>query len=145
MGKSLKWERFRRLQDSHLTDSYCTDFFLQNCEHNTFGDSCDYCMPGFHGDARGGHASDCKKCACPLVDNSFSETCRPVPDGRGYVCDACKPGYTGMYCERLRKNTLDRKHSDKCALIAVASMATLAIRISLAVRAASATATHTAR
>ena len=23
MGKSLKWESFRRLQDSHLTDSYC--------------------------------------------------------------------------------------------------------------------------
>ena len=25
-GKSLKWEGFRRLQDSHLTDSYCSSF-----------------------------------------------------------------------------------------------------------------------
>jgi hypothetical protein len=25
-GKSLKWEDFRRLQDSHLTDSYCITY-----------------------------------------------------------------------------------------------------------------------
>ncbi|VDL66463.1 unnamed protein product [Nippostrongylus brasiliensis] len=29
----------------------------------------------------------------------FSDTCVAVDYGRGYVCNACKPGYTGQYCE----------------------------------------------
>ncbi|VDM41107.1 unnamed protein product [Toxocara canis] len=70
-----------------------------NCEHNTFGDYCQYCKPGYHGDALIGGSNACTKCACPLADNSFSETCVAVSHGRGYMCDACKQGYTGMYCE----------------------------------------------
>ncbi|VDL68178.1 unnamed protein product [Nippostrongylus brasiliensis] len=27
------------------------------------------------------------------------DTCVAVDYGRGYVCNACKPGYTGQYCE----------------------------------------------
>lgn len=46
-----------------------------------------------------GGANACTKCACPLPDNSFSDTCLSVKHGRGYVCDACKLGYTGAYCE----------------------------------------------
>lgn len=41
----------------------------------------------------------CTKCACPLANNSFSNTCVAVNSGRGYLCDSCKPGYTGLYCE----------------------------------------------
>uniref|UniRef100_A0A915BQN1 Laminin subunit alpha-2 n=1 Tax=Parascaris univalens TaxID=6257 RepID=A0A915BQN1_PARUN len=70
-----------------------------NCEHNTFGDYCQYCKPGYHGDALIGGSNACTKCACPLPENSFSDTCVAVSHGRGYMCDACKPGYTGMYCE----------------------------------------------
>ncbi|CAL2029211.1 unnamed protein product [Caenorhabditis brenneri] len=72
----------------------CTD-----CEHNTFGDFCEHCLPGYIGDAREGGANACTKCACPLVENSFSDSCVAVDHGRGYVCNACKPGYTGQYCE----------------------------------------------
>ncbi|KAH7728640.1 laminin subunit alpha-2-like isoform X6 [Aphelenchoides avenae] len=72
----------------------CTD-----CAHNTVGDFCELCRPGYYGNAREGHADSCHKCACPLATNSFSDTCTVSETGRGYVCDACKPGYTGPYCE----------------------------------------------
>lgn len=35
-----------------------------------------------------------------LNPRNFSDTCAAVDYGRGYVCNACKPGYTGQYCER---------------------------------------------
>ncbi|KAK6054382.1 laminin EGF-like protein, partial [Cooperia oncophora] len=78
----------------HPETCICTD-----CEHNTTGDHCDLCKSGYIGDAREGGAKACTKCACPLVENSFSDTCVAVDYGRGYVCNACKPGYTGQYCE----------------------------------------------
>ncbi|KAI1731181.1 laminin EGF domain-containing protein [Ditylenchus destructor] len=72
-----------------------------DCEHNTIGDFCEFCRPGYYGNAFEGHADACHKCACPLLENSFSDTCRSTTaDAGGYVCDACKPGYTGQYCER---------------------------------------------
>lgn len=80
---------------------YCKKYWLfQNCEHNTYGDYCELCKPGYQGDALIGGTSACTKCACPLPDNSFSDTCLAVGHGRGYMCDACKPGYTGLYCEK---------------------------------------------
>ena len=72
----------------------CTD-----CQHNTMGDFCDICKPGYHGDAKEGSPDSCVRCACPLSTNSFSDTCIPADTGRGYICDACKPGYAGLYCE----------------------------------------------
>ncbi|CAB3408759.1 unnamed protein product [Caenorhabditis bovis] len=78
----------------HPDTGVCLD-----CEHNTFGDFCEHCLPGYIGDAREGGANACTKCACPLIDNSFSDSCVAVDYGRGYVCNACRPGYTGQYCE----------------------------------------------
>uniref|UniRef100_A0AC34GEF3 Laminin subunit alpha n=1 Tax=Panagrolaimus sp. ES5 TaxID=591445 RepID=A0AC34GEF3_9BILA len=70
-----------------------------NCQHNTMGDFCEICKPGFHGDAKEGSIDSCTKCACPLASNSFSDTCIPAETGRGYACNSCKPGYAGIYCE----------------------------------------------
>ncbi|VDN06764.1 unnamed protein product [Thelazia callipaeda] len=70
-----------------------------NCEHNTYGDYCELCKPGYYGDALVGDINGCSKCACPLLENSFSDTCVGTNQGRGYICDACKLGYTGVYCE----------------------------------------------
>ncbi|KAM3721816.1 Laminin subunit [Dirofilaria immitis] len=84
-----------------------------NCEHNTYGDYCQFCKPGYQGDALVGGSNACTKCACPLPDNSFSDTCIAASYGRGYICDACKPGYTGLYCENCltgyygNPNTMD--------------------------------------
>ncbi|XP_066838054.1 basement membrane-specific heparan sulfate proteoglycan core protein isoform X7 [Anser cygnoides] len=71
------------------------------CLHNTAGDFCDQCAPGFYGDATAGTPEDCQPCACPLVhpENQFSRTCESLGGG-GYRCTACAPGYAGQYCER---------------------------------------------
>ncbi|XP_063299217.1 laminin subunit alpha-2 isoform X3 [Pelobates fuscus] len=72
-----------------------------NCEHNTYGRFCDYCIPGFYGNPREGTAEDCHPCACPLTlkSNNFSPTCH-LDRNRGLICDACPPGYAGQRCER---------------------------------------------
>ncbi|KAM9217540.1 LOW QUALITY PROTEIN: basement membrane-specific heparan sulfate proteoglycan core protein [Leptosomus discolor] len=71
------------------------------CLHNTAGDFCDQCAPGFYGDATAGTPEDCQPCACPLPypENQFSRTCESLGGG-GYRCSACEPGYAGQYCER---------------------------------------------
>ncbi|XP_064196122.1 laminin subunit alpha-2 isoform X2 [Anguilla rostrata] len=72
----------------------------QNCQHNTVGDRCERCAPGFYGVVRG-FPQDCRPCACPLAnpENNFSPTC--VTEGfNDYRCTACPEGYEGKYCER---------------------------------------------
>ncbi|KJH49983.1 laminin EGF-like protein [Dictyocaulus viviparus] len=83
----------------HSVNCHPETCVCMDCEHNTYGDHCDQCKQGYIGDARDGGAHACTKCACPLPENSFSDTCVAVDYGRGYVCNACKPGYTGQYCE----------------------------------------------
>ncbi|KAL8198220.1 UNVERIFIED_CONTAM: Basement membrane-specific heparan sulfate proteoglycan core protein, partial [Gekko kuhli] len=72
-----------------------------SCLHNTDGEFCEQCAPGFYGDATAGTPEDCQPCACPLLDpeNQFSRTCESLGGG-GYRCTACEPGYTGQYCEQ---------------------------------------------
>ncbi|XP_066538803.1 laminin subunit alpha-1 [Hoplias malabaricus] len=68
------------------------------CQHNTTGEHCNVCAPGYYGRVKGS-INDCSLCACPLQTNSFSPTC--VLEGFGdFHCNACKPGYEGRYCER---------------------------------------------
>uniref|UniRef100_A0A8D1QRG4 Basement membrane-specific heparan sulfate proteoglycan core protein n=1 Tax=Sus scrofa TaxID=9823 RepID=A0A8D1QRG4_PIG len=70
-----------------------------NCSHNTTGDHCDVCAPGYYGKVTG-LASDCSPCTCPHgLPASFSPTCVLEGDG-DFRCDACFPGYEGRYCER---------------------------------------------
>ncbi|XP_078095298.1 basement membrane-specific heparan sulfate proteoglycan core protein isoform X4 [Mustelus asterias] len=72
-----------------------------NCLHNTAGEFCDQCAPGYYGDATRGMPEDCQPCACPLTipENQFSPICESNGVG-GYRCTACLPGYTGQYCDR---------------------------------------------
>ncbi|XP_036620494.1 laminin subunit alpha-1 [Trichosurus vulpecula] len=71
------------------------------CKHNTMGAHCDQCLPGFYGNPSRGTSEDCQPCACPLTtaSNNFSPTCH-LDDGDEVICDQCRPGYTGMWCER---------------------------------------------
>ncbi|KAM4693155.1 laminin subunit alpha-2 isoform 1-T1 [Discoglossus pictus] len=72
----------------------------QTCQHNTEGDHCERCAPGFYGIVRGS-PEDCQPCACPLniASNNFSPTC--IMQGTNdYKCTACPQGYEGQYCER---------------------------------------------
>ncbi|XP_052832935.1 basement membrane-specific heparan sulfate proteoglycan core protein isoform X4 [Octopus bimaculoides] len=70
-----------------------------NCQHNTLGDRCETCKPGFYGDATFGTSSDCRPCACPLTlpSNNFSPTCYLAPDSQ-ITCENCRRGYTGRDC-----------------------------------------------
>nr|XP_033792815.1 laminin subunit alpha-2 isoform X4 [Geotrypetes seraphini] len=72
----------------------------QACQHNTAGNHCERCAPGFYG-IISGFPGDCRPCSCPLSipSNNFSPTC--AMEGRNdYRCTACPPGYEGQYCER---------------------------------------------
>uniref|UniRef100_A0A8D2Q521 Heparan sulfate proteoglycan 2 n=1 Tax=Varanus komodoensis TaxID=61221 RepID=A0A8D2Q521_VARKO len=63
-----------------------------SCLHQTAGEFCEQCAPGFYGDATAGTPEDCQPCACPLPDpeNQFSLTCESLAGG-GYRCTACEP------------------------------------------------------
>ncbi|XP_036447334.1 basement membrane-specific heparan sulfate proteoglycan core protein [Colossoma macropomum] len=80
----------------HPETGVCT-----NCLHNTMGELCEQCSPGYFGDASAGTPEDCQPCACPHTDpeNQFSPTCESLGNG-DYQCTACQAGYTGQYCER---------------------------------------------
>ncbi|XP_070582124.1 laminin subunit beta-1-like isoform X2 [Ptychodera flava] len=73
-----------------------------DCIHNTAGDKCDVCLPGYYGDATLGTPDDCQPCMCPgpAGQNSFSDTC--VLDStvvNGYTCDSCAEGHGGNRCQ----------------------------------------------
>ncbi|KAB5513144.1 hypothetical protein PHYPO_G00250040, partial [Pangasianodon hypophthalmus] len=61
-----------------------------HCYHNTAGDNCERCAPGYYGDAIS--TKDCHKCEC---NQCGTASC----DDRTGVCH-CKPGVTGRLCDR---------------------------------------------
>ncbi|KAJ3653214.1 hypothetical protein Zmor_012478 [Zophobas morio] len=77
------------------------------CQHNTMGENCERCKPGYYGNPLKGRPDDCKKCECPLEkeENNFSPSCQLdfLSEGTeqegGYVCTQCPKGYTGDHCE----------------------------------------------
>ena len=96
-----------------------------NCQHNTYGDNCEFCevetnthaiqttgssivhliisdalQEGFYGDSTSGGYYACQSCQCPFVaPNNFAFGCTASVYGEMLSCD-CKPGYTGVNCER---------------------------------------------
>ncbi|XP_042212496.1 laminin subunit alpha-like isoform X1 [Homarus americanus] len=72
-----------------------------NCLHNTVGDNCEMCAPGYHGKATQGTPYDCLICACPMpsITNNFAESCDFLDDGFSIKCE-CQEGYIGERCER---------------------------------------------
>ncbi|XP_064028426.1 basement membrane-specific heparan sulfate proteoglycan core protein isoform X3 [Pogoniulus pusillus] len=100
------------------------------CLHNTAGDFCDQCAPGFYGDATAGTPEDCQPCACPLPypENQFSRTCESLGGG-GYRCTACEPGYAGQYCERCAPGYTGDPTAHGQGCVPVGSAVPLAVRI----------------
>ncbi|XP_030363786.1 basement membrane-specific heparan sulfate proteoglycan core protein isoform X1 [Strigops habroptila] len=100
------------------------------CLHNTAGDFCDQCAPGFYGDATAGTPEDCQPCACPLPypENQFSRTCESL-EGGGYRCTACEPGYTGQYCERCAPGYVGDPSAHGQGCVPVGPPVPLAVRV----------------
>ncbi|XGW05346.1 hypothetical protein V3C99_016036 [Haemonchus contortus] len=64
-----------------------------SCLHNTTGDSCERCAPGFYGDATTGTRDDCSLCPCPDGGDCFI-------NGQNLVeCAKCPDGKQGITCE----------------------------------------------
>ena len=83
---------------------------VKSCQHNTIGEHCSTCLPGYYGNPLLSTPYDCKKCKCPLevISNNFSPTCTQATKDydkysiapEEYICDSCPRGYAGAHCER---------------------------------------------
>ncbi|GMT14990.1 hypothetical protein PFISCL1PPCAC_6287 [Pristionchus fissidentatus] len=79
--------------------------YCENCQHNTEGDQCERCKPGFVGDARRGTPHDCQPaqtrppCQChnhsPRGCDSFGRCLLCEHSTEGTHCERCKAGYYG--------------------------------------------------
>lgn len=78
--------------DSNMLFTDCHPLTGQclSCMHDTAGDFCEVCAPGYYGDAI--HAKNCTKCNCSPCG---TESCDPHTG----QC-RCKPGVTGPHCDR---------------------------------------------
>ncbi|KAL7044656.1 hypothetical protein ACKWTF_002015 [Chironomus riparius] len=74
------------------------------CLHHTAGESCERCEVGFYGDATRGTVNDCKKCKCPLSEesNNFSDMCQMNGNSDTYICLNCPIGHIGDHCEKCQ-------------------------------------------
>ncbi|XP_044277194.1 LOW QUALITY PROTEIN: basement membrane-specific heparan sulfate proteoglycan core protein [Varanus komodoensis] len=103
-----------------------------SCLHQTAGEFCEQCAPGFYGDATAGTPEDCQPCACPLPDpeNQFSLTCESLAGG-GYRCTACEPGYTGQYCEQCAAGYTGNPNirGQKCVAVGALDQPPLIVRV----------------
>ncbi|XP_035660967.1 laminin-like protein epi-1 isoform X3 [Branchiostoma floridae] len=91
-----------------------------NCQHNTYGEHCENCLPGYQGDPKKGTPYDCEVARASDQQQSPSYSCNCHGHARacdsygrcldcqhntmGYRCETCKPGYTG---DATRGSALD--------------------------------------
>ncbi|XP_034231739.1 laminin subunit alpha isoform X3 [Thrips palmi] len=82
--------------DANSCDSVTGE--CMTCLNNTFGESCQYCAPGFYGDAI--IRKDCQGCICDVCGtaqcNNFSGICECLPNVAGEKCDTCAPDHYGF-------------------------------------------------
>ncbi|CAF3425584.1 unnamed protein product [Rotaria sp. Silwood1] len=86
----------------HGHSSYCTSTGqCLNCQHNTAGYSCEFCAPGYQGDARRGTPYDCQ----PVTAAPPTSRCNPAGThmDRGDRC-ICKYNVEGARCDQCKRS-----------------------------------------
>lgn len=93
------------------SDSCDPEGKCQTCLHNTVGDSCERCSPGFYGDATTGTRDDCTQCPCPDGGDCF------VNEQNLVECSKCPAGKGGITCEdeasAQKEDAKDTKEDEK--------------------------------
>ncbi|XP_065291471.1 basement membrane-specific heparan sulfate proteoglycan core protein isoform X26 [Dermacentor albipictus] len=92
--------------NGHSSDCDPETGACSNCQHNTQGEYCEECLPGFIGDATGGTPSDCEAVLVPSCrcDNRGStrqecdarDNCPCKSNVQGKNCNRCKEGYFNL-------------------------------------------------
>ncbi|XP_077509169.1 basement membrane-specific heparan sulfate proteoglycan core protein-like isoform X48 [Amblyomma americanum] len=92
--------------NGHSSDCDPETGACNNCQHNTQGEYCEECLPGFIGDATGGTPSDCEVVLVPSCrcDNRGSkrqecdvrDNCPCKSNVQGKNCNRCKEGYFNL-------------------------------------------------
>lgn len=78
------------------------------CLNNTFGESCQYCRPGFFGDAvnlKDCQACDCDTCGMDKCDNHNGQ-CVCHQNVEGEKCDRCAVNHYGFGSCKVIVNTV---------------------------------------
>ncbi|CEF60016.1 Laminin B type IV domain and EGF-like, laminin domain and Low-density lipoprotein (LDL) receptor class A repeat and Immunoglobulin subtype 2 domain and Immunoglobulin subtype domain and Immunoglobulin-like domain and Immunoglobulin I-set domain and Immunoglobulin-like fold domain and Laminin B, subgroup domain-containing protein [Strongyloides ratti] len=91
--------------NGHATECDKEHGICLNCQHNTEGDNCERCKPGFVGDARRGTPLDCQPeqqkppCEChnhsPRGCDSYGRCLFCEHNTEGFHCETCKKGFYG--------------------------------------------------
>ncbi|XP_046433556.1 laminin subunit alpha [Neodiprion fabricii] len=83
-------------EDEHSCDSI--DGTCLACLHNTYGQACNLCAPGFYGDAV--QLKDCQSCICDTCGmtrcNNYNGSCECHPNVIGEKCDRCADNHYGF-------------------------------------------------
>lgn len=85
--------------NSHASDCNKESGICIDCQHNTFGESCESCLPGYYGNATQGSMNACRACPC---NGPYTRTnlCVQSPVTAGNItCLNCSVGYTGRLCD----------------------------------------------
>ncbi|KAG5872836.1 hypothetical protein JTB14_008163 [Gonioctena quinquepunctata] len=83
------------------------------CVHNTDGNQCEVCLPGFFGNAVVLPKGDCKPCMCYAVGTEEDPSGAPICDQTTGTC-TCKAHVVGNNCDRCEDGYYDLLSKEGC-------------------------------
>ncbi|CAD6196078.1 unnamed protein product [Caenorhabditis auriculariae] len=109
-GACLQEESEPQECNCHSHSQRCRSNTCEACNHNTTGDDCGLCLPGFFGDATRGTQEDCVPCPCPKGSECT------VSEENVVTCSTCPENHTGLNCEIESETEVTTKEKQKDAM-----------------------------